>query len=420
MVNLTEPGVGVTPAGTAQGPDSLTSPGADAIVQVPQPTEQALRYHRGENALWIVGTALSFLIPTLFLFTGFSTRVRSWATRVGRGWYPSLAVYFIAFSLLTFVLGLPLAYYEGFVREHAYELSTQSLGKWFGDSLKNLAVGCIAGLLVIWIPYLLLRKSPRRWWLYSGLAAIPVVCFFVLLAPLWVDPLFNKFGPMKNKELETRILELAGRAGVDGARVFEVEKSIDTKTVNAYVAGIGRTKRIVLWDTLLDKLDPNEVLFVMGHEMGHYVLHHVLTTVLVICGLLMLSLYAVHRSANRVLARFSNRFGFDRVSDVASLPLLLVLGGAASFLVTPLALAILRHQEHEADRFALELTHDNRAAAMTFVKIQHENLSVPRPGPLVQLWRASHPALADRIDFANKYRPWRTGAPERYEGRFTR
>ncbi len=123
----------------------------------------------------------------------------------------------------------------------------------------------------------------------------------------------------------------------------------------------------------------------------------------------------VHRVADRLITRFSRRFGFDRLSDVASFPLLLLLGSVVSLALTPVLLALSRYQEHEADRFALELTRDNRAAATTFVRLQEENLSVPRPGPLYMFWRGSHPALGDRVDFANRYRPWETKERLRYD-----
>jgi STE24 endopeptidase len=196
--------------------------------------------------------------------------------------------------------------------------------------------------------------------------------------------------------------------------VFEVNKSVDTKRVNAYVTGVGRTKRIVLWDTLLDKLEPDQVAFVVAHEMGHFVLRHVLALIALTAVLALVSLYLIHRVAGRLIHRFGHRFGFTELSDPASLPLLVLLATVVSFVTTPLLLGFTRHQEHEADRFALELTRDNRAAATAFVRLQEENLAIPRPGVLFMLWRGSHPALGDRVDFANRYRPWTSGEPLRY------
>jgi Zn-dependent protease with chaperone function len=287
-----------------------------------------------------------------------------------------------------------------------------------GDWLKGVALSGLGLALVLWIPYLLLRRSPERWWLYAGLATLPIATFLLIITPIWVDPLFNDFGPLKDRALEHRILGLAERAGISGSRVYEVNKSVDTKTVNAYVTGVGATKRIVLWDTILAKLEPDQIEFVVAHELGHFVLRHVLAWIAVATIVATLSLYVVHRVAGRMIARFSRQFGFDRLSDMASLPLLILLGTAVLFIVTPLLLAFSRYQEHEADRFALELTRDNRAAATAFVRLQEQNLSVPRPGSLYMLWRGSHPSLSDRVDFANHYRPWEKGDKLRYGDRF--
>jgi Zn-dependent protease with chaperone function len=410
-----QPGPGA--AAAVRSGDIAAAPASDtatAPVPVPEPSEKALRYHRSGNVLWVVGTLWGFIVPALFLFTGLSARVRDAAQRVGRRWFFTVVIYFLLFALVTFVLDLPLTFYEEFVREHAYGLSNQIFAKWAGDTLKGFGIGTLFGAVVICIPYGLLRKSPNRWWLYTAVATIPVMILVMIIVPVWVDPLFNEFGPMKDKALERRILDLAARAGIEGGRVYEVAKSVDTTTVNAYVTGFMDTKRIVLWDTLLEKLDADEVLFVMGHEMGHYVLGHVVKGLAVFALVALVALYAVHRLSRGLIARYRGRFRFDRLDDIASLPLLLLIVQVVGFVIVPGVLACTRYQEHEADRFGLEITRGNRAAATAFVKLQQENLAVPRPGLLVKLWRESHPVLGDRIDFCNTYRPWAKGEPLKY------
>ncbi len=388
---------------------------ATTEVPVPEPSELARRYQRSGDVLWVADTLVGFLIPGLLLWSGWSARMRAWSAGKTLGkWFWTIAVYAMLFVVLTSVLGLPISWYGGFVREHAYGLSNQTVGRWLGDWLKALGLSCLVAPLLLWIPYWMLRRSPRRWWLWTGLVTIPLSILALIVTPLYVEPLFNEFGPLEDKALETRILALASRAGIDGSRVYEVKKSVETKKVNAYVTGVGGTKRIVLWDTILARLQPREILFVVGHEMGHFILHHTLAIILGATVLTTLSLYTVHRLAGRLIRAQAARFGFDRLDDVASLPLLLLLGSVVSFAVTPVVLAGSRWMEHEADRFGLELTRDNRAAALTFVKLQEENLEVPRPSRLYLLWRGSHPPLAERIEFANRYRPWATGGSLRY------
>jgi Zn-dependent protease with chaperone function len=268
-----------------------------------------------------------------------------------------------------------------------------------------LAIGLVVGALIIWVPYLLLARSPERWWLWTGVLALPFFTLVLLITPVYIAPLFNKFGPMKDKVLEDQVLAVAAQAGVEGARVFEVNKSVDTEKVNAYVTGIGRTKRIVLWDTLLARLTPEQTRFVVGHELGHYVLGHVWTSILVSWLLTLAALYGAHRSSGLLLSRFGGRFGFTTLADPASLPLLMLLLSLFSFAIGPAALALSRHHERQADRFGLDLTRDNQAAATAFVALQKQNLAVPRPGLLYTIFRASHPPIGERVDFINAYQP---------------
>jgi STE24 endopeptidase len=394
---------------------------ADAPVAVPAPSEKALRYFRGGNAIWLVEQILGFALPLLLLFTGLSARLRTLSAGIARGhFYPTLVIYLVVFSVAMFLIELPMSYYVGYVREHAYGLSTQRLSKWTGDQLKGLVIGLLVGALVLWVPYVLLARSPTRWWLWTGTLSLPFFALVLLVTPIWIAPLFNKFGPMKDKGLETDVLATASQAGVEGARVYEVDKSADTEKVNAYVTGIGNTKRIVLWDTLLARLKPRQIRFVVGHELGHYVLGHVLTSIFISAALIILGLYGAHRTADLLLGRFGARFGFQQLSDIASLPLLMLLLSLFSLVITPATLALSRYHEHEADRFALELTHDNYAGASAFVTLQQQNLAVPRPGALYKIFRASHPPIGERVDFINQYRPWKQGQPGRYDDRFRR
>ena len=387
---------------------SSTSPGP---IAVPIPSEKAMRYYRSGNVLWTIATLWGFAVPALLLFTGFSARLRSVARRIGRNWFFTIAAFGILLAIVGFVLDLPLAYYSDFVRQHAYGLSDQTAAKWWSDAAKGLAIGCVFNALFLWVPYLLLKQSPQRWWIYTAILAVPLLVLLLIVTPIWIEPLFNKFGPMKDKALEAQILALADRAGIEGSRVYEVAKSVDTKTVNAYVTGIFGTKRIVLWDTTLAKLDERQVLLVMGHEMGHYVLGHVPKLLVLASLLIFLGLWVIHPTAAGLIARYRHSLGFDELADVASVPLMGLLFSLVIFVLTPGLMAFSRYTEHQSDRFGLEITRDNVACGTAFVRLQAENLSNPRPGTLYKLWRSSHPPLGERIDFCNEYHPWTEGKP---------
>ncbi|HLK91178.1 MAG TPA: M48 family metallopeptidase [Polyangia bacterium] len=374
-------------------------------VVVPAPSEKAVRYHRSGNVIWAVEHLVGLVLPAAILFSGLSARLRTIAAGVAHGrFYPTLVLTLALLTLVMFVVQLPLAFYVGYRREHAYGLSSQRLGKWIADELKGLIVGVLLGAAVLWVPYLLLRASPERWWIWTGALALPFFALVLLVTPVFIAPLFNKFGPMRDKSLEAEVLAVAAQAGVEGARVFEVEKSVDTKKVNAYVTGVGKTKRIVLWDTLLGRLTPRETRFVVGHELGHYVLGHVWLNIVVSSALTVAALWAVHATADAALARFGARFGFDRLADPASMPLLMLLLSLFATAISPAMLALSRHHERAADRFGLDLSGDNHAAATAFVALQEQNLAVPRPGRLYKFFRASHPPIGERVDFINAYR----------------
>ena len=406
------------PAATSPAAQASSVVDETASVAVPPATPTALRYYTSGNRLWVLDQMVSIALLAIILITGASARLRTWARLIGRNWFFTILVYFALFTIVTFVVTLPLAYYTEFVRQHDYGLSNQSLQKWWTDSLTNLAVTCVVGGLFLWVPYLLLRKSPRRWWLYTAAAAVPFIVLANLVQPIWIAPLFNTFEPMRDRVLEAKILALAERSGIEGSRVFEVNKSVDTKTLNAYVAGVWQTKRIVLWDTIINRLNERELLFVMGHEMGHYVLGHIWQLVAVTSLMILALLYAAYKTMGVIVARWGHRFGFSDLSDVASLPLLLLVTSVFSFAVTPVQLALSRHFEHEADRFSLEVTQTNHSAGTAFVKLQQEALANPWPGPVFKLWRSSHPPLGERIEFSNAYHPWREGMPLRYADRF--
>ena len=201
----------------AQDAPPAPPPSTDAAqaerVAVPEPTAQALAYHRSGNILWVFNTVWGLVVPAVFLWTGFSARMRDWARAIGRKWIFPVAVYWVIFTVASTLIDLPRVYYESFVRQHAYGLSNQTIGKWASDQFANLAVTLVIGGLVLWVPYLLLRKSPTRWWLYTSALAVPFIITIVLVQPLWIDPLFNRFGPMQDKTLEAEILATGGPVG---------------------------------------------------------------------------------------------------------------------------------------------------------------------------------------------------------------
>lgn len=397
-----------------QNPSALASDPVSEPVPIPSPSPRALEYHRTGNALWLLGRAIDLSLPALFLATGLSARLSRKTRHLGRGYIRGLMLFASAYVLIRFLVEFPLSCHIGFFRAHAYGLSNQSFIRWLTHQLKALAVELMLFTFLIPIPYLLLKRFGTRAWMIIALLHVPVAVFLVFLTPLVYDPLFNQFGRMQDRELESRILQLASRSGISADRVYEVDKSRDTHAINAYVTGIGNSRRIVLWDTLLARLEPDEVLTVMAHEMGHYVLNHVWIGLCLACTALAGGLYLTDQIARWIIACGQTRLGFSRLEDPASLPLILLMVSALELTAAPVSMALARHMEAEADRFAAELVQNPRAGASTFAKLLDANLGVPWPSPLYSTLRATHPSAGDRISFFNSYRPWAAGNPLRY------
>lgn len=387
-------------------------------VAVPEPSPKAVRFYHSLILLISALILWNVLIPLGLLFTGFSARLRSWAERVGRRWYFSYAIYFTALWLIYFLLLLPLVYYGGFVLLHRYDLSNQSFARWLSNSARGAAILLLAGLAAGWIPFFIIKKSPRRWWLYLGLLTPFYLCFTLWIQPALIDPLFHEFTRLQDKDLEAKIFAEATRAGIEGSRVYQVNTSVDSKVENAYVTGFGGTKRIVFFDTTLQNLNQDELLFVMGHEMGHYVLGHKAKRIVFKSLVSLFSLYLAYRLAGPVFGRFKNIWGLAAPSDFAALPLIVLAFWFFCFVDRPIYMTFSRQLEHEADRFGLELTHKNHAAAASFAKIMQKDLGMPRQGALFTIWFGSHPCFADRIEFCNTYHPWEAGQPSKYDKYF--
>jgi len=365
---------------------------------------------------------LSFLYPfyaavaaLVLLMTGLSARMRDFAHARARSRYGRTFLYLALFLLATFVLEFPLAWFSGFALEHRFQLSNQSFFAWFGEQGIDLGVGLamLGGTGLVALAYRAIEKYPRGWWWRIALGVIPVTIFMTIIQPVFIEPLYNKFEPLRDKALEQEIVALAAKADIPGRRVFQVDRSKQTKRYNAYVNGFGASQRIVLWDTILEGMSEDELLFVMGHEMGHYKLGHMWKGIALASLGGFAVLFLCWRIATWLLGRFGGRWGFTELHDLASLPLFALTLGLLLFVLQPIDVGYTRTVEHEADVFGLEVTKTNDAATRAFIKLGSQNRSDPEPAPIVKFWLYSHPPLVERVRFAMEYHPWEEGKPNR-------
>jgi len=375
-------------------------------------TPEMVRHTRIRNVLYFAGNAWALGVMALLLLTPISRTLRDAAVKVAKKPFIAAMIYIALFTVVVAVIDFPLSYYSGFVVPHQFDLTDQTFTAWLTDEVKGLGVGIVIGALAGGLALFAMRRF-KRWWLPIWLGSIPLILLTVVIQPVVLDPIFNDFQALKNAQLRGKLLDLASRAGIEGGRVYQVDKSKQTKTLNAYVNGIGPTARIVMWDTLLAELTEDEVLAVMGHEMGHYALKHMWKGLAFGIAVSFFGFFIAQQIHDRALARWGARWGITGAGDPAAVPLLVLLMVAGSFVITPVAAAYSRYHEHESDVFSLELTHLNEPMASAFVKLAENAKSDPRPHPFIKYWRYTHPPIAERIPFALSYRPWEHGEPNR-------
>ena len=299
-----------------------------------------------------------------------------------------------------------------------FNLSIQGWGSWLLDWMKGQSVSIVVGIIVVWILYTAIRKSPARWWFYFWLASLPLIVAGVFLQPLVVDPLFHKFVPLTEKDppLVDSFERMVQRAGenIPPARMFWMGASEKSTELNAYVTGIGGSKRMVVWDTTISKMDTAQIVFVAGHETGHYVLYHIPKGLVCYSAISFFLFYLGYRAIGWVLRRWGTVWGIQGADDWASLPALMLLLTIFSFLSSPLTNAISRHFEHQADQYGLEVTHgltpdSGQVAAQAFQILGEVDLSDPDPNSVDVLLFYDHPSIPSRVRFALTYDPWANG-----------
>jgi len=411
------------PAAASPAPSVGASASAPAAFTLsPEKREKAIAYARARYALHFASFAWSVLVLVAILAGRLGPRFRDRAERASGRRFWQAAVFAPLLLVTQAVLELPTALY-GHRLALSYDQSVQGWGSWFGDWAKSLAIGLAVAIPLVWLLYAILRKSPRRWWIWFWIALLPILVFVIFVTPLVVDPLFFRFTPLApgHPELARKIEELTVRAGrhIPQEKMYEMDASAKYRSVNAYVTGLGASKRVVVWDTTLAKATIPQTLFVFGHEMGHYVLLHIPRGIAFFWGLLFLLLGLCALVLARLLGRPGGRWGIRGVSDWASLPVLLLVATVAGELAQPVVNGFIRSQEHQADIFGLEAIHglvenSPRAAAEAFQILGEVNLSDPDPSAFIRFWLYDHPPLAERLRFAAEYDPWSKGQRPRY------
>jgi STE24 endopeptidase len=372
--------------------------------------------------LQIIDTVYGLLILLGLLYLGIAAKYRDIAEASGKNRFVQALIFVALFLVTTTALQFPLdAYQQSISRQ--YGLSVQGWGSWFGDVLKGMLVGYVFLTIVAWLIAMLIRVSPRRWWLYSWAMVFVLLVFVVAISPVVIDPLFNKFEPLdkSNPQLVDAIEKVTQRGGltIPRDRMFLMKASEKVTTLNAYVTGFGPSKRVVVWDTTIKNATTPETLFVYGHEMGHYVLNHIVIGLAAAAVGLFIGFYLLYCIANWAFPRFQQRWRMREPWDWAALVMLVLIFSIMSTVSAPIGNGFSRTLEHNADVYGLEVTHglnpnSQEAAAHAFQVLGELALSYPYPSDFYVFWYADHPPIRDRVPFAHNYDPWSKGAQPKY------
>jgi STE24 endopeptidase len=367
--------------------------------------ERARQYSRIKEQLSLFGTLLGLLFGGLFLLSGAGRRLarltlpRRGSKPLGRGLFTAALV------SASWLAGLPLAYLSGYIVEHRFGLSRQSRAAWLSDQLKGQVIGLAFAVPVVEGLYWVIGRF-KRWWLVATLITLPLTTLIAQLFPVLIAPRFNRYTPLEDEALATRLRQLAARSGVEVAGVMTMDMSRRTSKANAFFTGLGPTRRIVLADTLVERFEHDEIEVIVAHEIAHQANRDIWRFIALGALFTLATSFVTDRVVRALLRRHGRLLvGARNIADIRSLPALGFSLSVASLLLTPLQLAYSRDLERRADAFALALTRSPDAFSSAMLKLAETNLADPTPSRLRVLLLYSHPSIAERIARAAASRP---------------
>ena len=359
-------------------------------------------FSKVRNLLFFLSVPFEWLFYLFILLLGLSKAFYKWSESSSKYHWIQTAMYLFWLSLFSFIATFPINYIS-YTLSKNYHISTQTFSSWMKDELIDFWVNFGIMFIVVSVLYWLMKKSEKRWWLYGWLLSVPFTLFIMFLQPVIIDPLYNEFYPLKDKQLEAQLLDLASQADIPADHVFEVNMADKTNALNAYVTGIGSNARIVLWDTTLDRLEDKQILFIMAHEMAHYVEKHIYVGITLSLLFSLVGMYLIYKIMNWVVGRLGTVFKISSVTHIHSLPLFLLISSVLLFFSSPISNTISRYQETRADQYAIQLTGNKEAGIATFQELTKAGLSQVNPPLLVKIFRYGHPTMLERISSLEEF-----------------
>ncbi|MEW6511139.1 MAG: M48 family metallopeptidase [Bacteroidota bacterium] len=359
----------------------------------PPHPDRAKAYSRLKLALGIASSVLSFALLVVLAVTDASGTIAAWCRSAVGGDYPSLLLFAACIGVLQSAVTIPLAWYSGYRVEHRFGLSNQSLARWAGERAKALMVGAPLAAGMLCVLYVCLQAYGPVWWVPVGAVLTLLTVVLARLAPVLIMPIFYRFTPLGEGSLKDRIMQLCDEAGVQVNGIFAFDLSKNTRKANAAFTGIGRSRRIILGDTLVKQFSEDEIETVFAHELGHYRFGHIRK------GIAMgtLSTFAGLFIAAHLYGWSAGALGYAGITDLGALPLLGIWLSLFGMATSPLGHALSRRHERQADAYAVTTTGKREAFVSALRKLGTMNLADPDPHPLVELLFYSHPTIARRI-----------------------
>lgn len=388
------------PEGAKAGPDFDVDKATDAYINLLSEEGRARSDAYMEGGYWLQlwGFIYGLAVAWLLLGTRLSARMRDLSEKVGRWRWLHIFIYSLQYVVIGTLLSFPLTVYQGFVREHKYDLATQTFGAWMGDQFTALLVDALLLGIVLTLIYAVIRKAKNTWWIWGTGVSVAFLFFVSFIAPVYIAPLFNDYKTLEEGPLRTSIMSMAHANGIPGDDVYWFDASRQTTRISANVSGAFGTTRISLNDNLLKRTSTEEIEAVMGHEMGHYVLNHG-TKLTINFGLVLAFGFAfVAWGFNGAVRRWGGNWGIRDVGDTAGLPLFGALLSVYFFVVTPVTNSIIRVHEAEADNYGINVSGQPDGFARSAMRLsEYRKIS---PGPLERFVFYDHPSGYDRVYMA--------------------
>ena len=359
-------------------------------------------YFEGGSWLLLWGALVSVVSSWLLLRLGWSAAWSSWSRRVTQRRWLQPALYAVPFIIISSLIVLPWTLYTAYFREKQYGFMNLSFGGWLGEAAIGLAISIVMGAILLAILFAVIRRAPRTWWLWGTGSMVAFMAVGLLIAPVFISPLFNDYKPMAAGPLRDQIVAMAHAHKVPAENVYVFDQSKQHKRISANVSGLGPTIRISLNDNLLNGTSPEEVKAVMGHELGHYVLGHVWKLLLGFGLVILIGFLLLGKVAPRILERWGEKWGVRDIADPAGAPLLALIFSVYMLFATPVTNSLIRMVESEADAFGLEAAREPDGFAATAMKLSEYRKI--EPSGIEEAVFFDHPSGRTRVRMAMEWK----------------